>query len=86
MFSKQQKVAFKYFLYFHIKEVYKIEHWLNLNYCLLSKIFLVTVSTHISCAVVSMSDYESAGLSLIPDEGSWRTVHPSVHPPKWIGR
>ena len=39
-----------------------------------------------SGAVVSTSDYESAGLSLIPDEGSRCIAHPTVHPPKtsWL--
>ena len=37
-------------------------------------------------AVVSTSDYESTGLSSIPDEGRRRTAHPAVHPPKRVGR
>ena len=40
----------------------------------------------LSGAVVSMSDYKSAGSSSIPDEGKWRTAHPAVHPPKRVGR
>ena len=32
-------------------------------------------------SVVSTSDYESAGLSLIPDKGSQPTAHPAVHLP-----
>ena len=39
----------------------------------------------LSGAVVSTSNYESAGLSSIPGEGSQRTVHPTVHSPKWFG-
>ena len=44
---------------------------------------------HLSGAVVSMSDYKSASLSSIPDEGTQRTAHPAVYPPKqvtWIPR
>ena len=39
-----------------------------------------------SDAVVSTSDYESAGSSLIPNEGSRRTAHLAVHPPNvgWL--
>ena len=37
-------------------------------------------------AVVSTSDYESAGPSLIPDKGRRHTAHPGVHLPKWVGR
>ena len=40
----------------------------------------------LSGAGVSTPDYESAGPSSIPDEGSRRTVHPAVHPSKRIGR
>ena len=36
--------------------------------------------------MVSESDYESAGPSLIPDEGRWCTAHPAVHPPKYLGK
>ena len=40
----------------------------------------------LSGAVVSTSDYKSAGPSLIPEEGSRYTAHPVVHPPKtgWL--
>ena len=40
----------------------------------------------LSGAVINTSDYESAGLSLIPGKDSRRTAHPGVHPPKRIGR
>ena len=36
-------------------------------------------------AVVSTSNYESAGLSLIPDEDSGHIAHPVVHSPKQVG-
>ena len=39
----------------------------------------------LSGAVISMSDYKSAGLSSMTDEGSRRTAHPAVHPPKQVG-
>ena len=37
-------------------------------------------------AVVSTSDYEPAGLSLIPDEGRGHTAHPAVHPFRRVGQ
>ena len=40
----------------------------------------------LSGAVISTSDYESAGPSSIPDEGRRNTAHPAVHPPKRIDR
>ena len=40
----------------------------------------------LSGSVVSMSDYESADPSSIPDEGRRRTAHPAVHPSKRIRR
>ena len=39
----------------------------------------------LSGAVVSTSDYESAGPSSISDEGRRRTAHPAVYPPKQVG-
>ena len=41
---------------------------------------------YISGALVSMSDYESTGPSLIPDEDNQHTAHPAVHPPKRDGQ
>ena len=38
----------------------------------------------LSGAVVSTSDYEFAGPSLIPEEDRRCTAHPTVHPPKWL--
>ena len=38
----------------------------------------------LSGIVVSTSDYGFAGPSSIPDEGSCRTGHPDVHPPKRV--
>ena len=43
---------------------------------------LTALICFINGAVVSKSDYESAGLCLIPDEGSRRTAHPAVHFPR----
>ena len=40
----------------------------------------------LSGAVVSTSEYESAGPSSIPDEGKQHTAHQAVHPPKRVGR
>ena len=64
--------------------VYEIST-LPVPYIHVTDIIYIYLYTHLSGAVVSTSDYESAGPSLIPDKGRQHTAHPAVHPPKRVG-
>ena len=63
----------------------EMTNYLNEVRCFMSQGMKCLHKYHIYClsgAVVSTSDYESAGPNSISDEGSRRTAHPAVHPPK----